>query len=98
REVLRKSLERFDKIVATIENSPLLRAVAGKDDIAFVPYDNLDRAKPGAPLYACFVGPLFCKRVGRVTAVLPGEMSYKHPLHNNQLRGQPVQVQLTDKR
>jgi uncharacterized coiled-coil protein SlyX len=98
RDVLQKSLERFDKIVATIENSPLLRAVAGKDTIAFVPYENLDRATVGAPLYACWLGPLFCRRVGQIAAVLPGEMSYKHPLHNNQLRGQPVQVQLTDKR
>jgi hypothetical protein len=98
RSVLQRSLERFDKIVATIESSPLLRAVAGKDDIAFVPYENLDRAKPGAPLYACWLGPLFCRKVGQITALLPGEMSYKHPLHNHQLRGQPVQVQLTDKR
>jgi Tfp pilus assembly protein PilV len=98
RDVLRKSLERFDKIVTTIESAPLLRAVAGKDVIAFVPYENLDRATAGAPLYACWLGPLFCRRVGQVTALLPGEMLYKHPLHNNQLRGQPVQVQLTDKR
>jgi len=29
-------------------------------------------------------------------ALLPGEMAYKHPLHNSQLRGQPVQLALGD--
>ena len=31
-----------------------------------------------------------------MVALLAGEMVYKHPLHNTQLRGQPVQVQLAD--
>jgi hypothetical protein len=98
RGVLQRSLERYDRMVKTISDSPFIRAVNGKDNIAFVPYENLDRAKPGAPIYGCWLGPLFCKRVGSVVAVLAGEMAYKHPLHNSQLRGQPVQIQLTDVR
>jgi hypothetical protein len=97
RNVLQASLERYNKIVKTLSEAPLLRAVEGRDTIAFVPYDNLDRAKAGAPLYSCWIGPPFCRNVGKVIAPLPGEMSYKHPLHNSQLRGQPLQVQLTDK-
>jgi hypothetical protein len=94
RGVLQRSLGRYDKMVQTIGDSPFLRAVNGKDAIAFVPYDNLDRIKPGAPVYGCAVGPLFCKKVGSVVALLDGEMAYKHPLHNSQLRGQPVQLAL----
>jgi uncharacterized coiled-coil protein SlyX len=94
--VLKKSLERYEKMVTTISESPYLRAVEGKDTIAFVPYDNMGGVKPGAPLYACSMGPLFCSKVGQIVALMPGEMSFKHPLHNTQLRGQPVQVQLTD--
>ena len=96
RVVLQRSLERYDKMVKTLSDSAFLRAVDGKDNIAFVPYDNLDRVKPGTPLYGCWLGPLFCTRVGSVVAILPGEMSYKHPLHNSQLRGQPVQLQLAN--
>ncbi|HEY2746417.1 MAG TPA: hypothetical protein VGL86_17420 [Polyangia bacterium] len=96
RGVLQRTLERYDRMVKTISESPFMRAVAGKDNIAFVPYDNLDRVKPGTPLYGCAVGPLFCHRVGSVVALLGGEMLYKHPLHNSQLRGQPVQIQLTN--
>ena len=84
----RSSLERYDRMVKTLGDSPFIRAVDGKDNIAFVPYENIDRIKPGTPLYACALGPLFCKRVGTVVTLLPGEMVYKHPLHNAQLRGQ----------
>jgi hypothetical protein len=96
RVVLQKSLERYDRMVKTISDSPFVRAIDGKDTIAFVPYDNIDRVKPGAPVYGCWIGPLFCKKVGSIVALLPGEMAYKHPLHNAQLRGQPAQVQLGD--
>lgn len=94
RGVLQRSLERYDKMVRTLQDSPFLRAIDGRGTVAFVPYDNLDRVKPGAPVYGCAVGPLFCKKVGSVVTLLDGEMSYKHPLHNTQLRGQPVQIAL----
>jgi hypothetical protein len=94
--VLQRSLERYDKMVRTLSESPFVRAVDGKDTIAFVPYDNLGAVKAGAPVYGCAIGPLFCKRVGSIVTLLPGEMAYKHPLHNSQVRGQPVQLQLTD--
>ncbi len=96
RGVLSRTLERYDQMVRTIGDSPYLRAVNGKDAIAFVPYENLDRVQPSAPVYGCAIGPLFCKKVGSVVALLPGEMAYKHPLHNAQLRGQPVQLALGD--
>jgi hypothetical protein len=94
--VLSRSLARYDKMVKTLSDSPFMRAVDGKDAIAFVPYDNLGNVKAGAPVYGCALGPLFCKRVGSIVGLLAGEMAYKHPLHNSQLRGQPVQLQLTD--
>ena len=63
-----------------------------------MPYDNLDKVKPGAPLYSCAVGLFFCHKVGSVVAVLAGEMTFKHPLHNTMLRGQAVQLKLDDAR
>jgi hypothetical protein len=96
RGVVAKSLERWDHMIATIVDSPYLRAAQRKDTIAFVPYDNISKAKAGASVYACAAGPLFCRNVGKVVAVLAGEMSAKHPTHNTQLRGQSVQVELSD--
>ena len=54
-------------------------------------YNGQINVKAGAPVYACALGPLFCRRVGSIVGLLAGEMAYKHPLHNSQLRGQPVQ-------
>jgi hypothetical protein len=96
RSVVQKALDRWEQMIATIVDSPYLRAAQRKDTIAFVPYDNIAKAKAGAPVYSCAVGPLFCRNVGKVVAVLAGEMSAKHPTHNTQLRGQSVQVELSD--
>src|SRR5262249_16816554 len=84
--------------VQTLADSPYLRAASRKDTIALVPYDNLGAVKQGTPLYSCSLGLFFCRKVGKVSALLSGEMSFKHPLHNTQLRGQPVQVQLDNQR
>ncbi|HEX4461180.1 MAG TPA: hypothetical protein VIA18_24540, partial [Polyangia bacterium] len=49
-DAIGKSLGRYDQIVHTIQDSPYLRAAQKKDTIAFFPYDNVDKVKPGAPL------------------------------------------------
>ncbi len=96
RAAIGKSVGRYDQIVRTIQDSPYLRAAEKKDTIAFFPYDNVDKVKPGAPLYACAAGLFFCTRVGKVVSVLAGETLFKHPLNNTMLRGQSVQLQLDD--
>ena len=55
--------------------------------------------RKGAPLYACALGFVACRRAGAVVDVLPGEMEVRHPFHaGHALRGQAVQVELTDPR
>lgn len=98
RRVLRDSLARADEIVRSIAESPYLRALQQKSTIAFAPYANLAKVEPGAPLYACALGLLVCRRVGEVTALLPGEVSLQHPMRNRALRGRSVQLRLTDAR
>jgi hypothetical protein len=98
RTVVAKSLARYEHMIATLTDSPYLRAVQRKDTIAFVPYENMTKSKPGAPVYACAMGPLFCHKVGSVVGPLAGEMAGKHPTHNTMLRGEAVQVALTDAR
>ena len=96
RKVLQNSLGRYDEIVRSIAESPYLLAVAQKSTIAFTPYANLTKVKAGAPLYACSLGLFWCRRVGEVVKVLPGEVSLKHPMRNELLRGQSVQLRLGD--
>jgi hypothetical protein len=91
-----RSIARYDHIVQSIEQSPLVRAAAGRMTLALVPYDNLSSVKKGAPLYSCALGFVMCRKVGVVAELLPGEMEVRHPVHaSKQLRGQAVRLELT---
>ena len=92
------SIERYDRLLATLRGSPWLAAVDGTISIGFAPYDNLKHVRPGAPLYACSVGLFLCHRVGKVGAMFQGEVSEKHPVRQTLLRGAVVQLELTDPR
>ncbi|MCA1664383.1 MAG: hypothetical protein LC659_08970, partial [Myxococcales bacterium] len=92
-----RSIARYDHLLKSIQESPLLAAADGRVTVVLVPYDNLGAIKRGGPLYACALGFVACHKVGEVRNVLPGEMEVHHPLHGSkQLRGQAVEVQLTD--
>jgi hypothetical protein len=93
-----KRAQRREEIVRSIAESPYLLAAAHRSTVGFAPYENLGNATPDAPLYACAVGLLWCRRVGRVVALLPGEVSLKHPVQNTIVRGQSLQLELTDAR
>ena len=72
------------------------RARNEKVVVGFVPYANLDDARPGAALYRCKWGLIRCSAVGKVVAVLEGEVTERHP-HNDALRrGVMIELQLSD--
>ena len=96
RDTLKASLERQDKIVGSLKQSAWIRAINDGAAVAFVPYANLPNAKKGAPLYACKLGMVFCRHVGEVLEVLPGEVTSKHPNRDKQLRGQLVELKLDE--
>jgi hypothetical protein len=92
-----RSIARFDRILKSIDEAPLLAAAEGKVTVVLVPYENLPSVRVGGPVYACALGFVVCHRVGTVRDVMPGEMDVHHPFHPTRaLRGQAVQVQLTD--
>jgi hypothetical protein len=92
-----RSIARYDRLLKSIQEAPLLAAADGRLTVVLVPYDNLGAIKPGGPLYSCMLGFVACRKVGQVRSVLPGEMEVRHPLHGGQqLRGQAVEVQLSD--
>jgi hypothetical protein len=96
RKALQASLERHDAILNSIRQSPQLRAADQKADVAFVPYSNFEGVKAGTPVYACAFEMVLCHEAGTVKAVLPGEVTYKHPNREKMLRGQMIELALDD--
>ncbi|MDC0707029.1 hypothetical protein POL68_00955 [Stigmatella sp. ncwal1] len=93
---LDEAITRYDKLLKTIRDSPYLRAFEGNLTVAFVPYDNLDDAFPGTPLYACMAKLVWCSQVGVVGQAQEGEVSVKHPIRQHFVRGVMVELQLQD--
>jgi hypothetical protein len=96
RDALKASLAREDKLVKTLQNTSYLRALSDHAQVAFVPYGNMHTIDKGTSLYACRLGMIFCHKVGEVLEVLPGEVSFKHPKRDKQLRGQMIELKLED--
>lgn len=97
RTALQASLARQDAVVEGLKQSPYLRAASGDDNVAFVPYGNMEDVKPGVGLYGCAAEMLFCRKVGKVVEVLEGEVQFKHPHREKVLRGQMIVVELKDR-
>jgi hypothetical protein len=90
------AVARYEKLLATIRSAPYLRALEGNLTVAFVPYDNLESARPGTVLYACAAKLVWCRQVGVVGEALEGEVSVKHPIRQHFLRGVMVELRLQD--
>jgi hypothetical protein len=93
---LDQSVVHYDEILNTLEESPMLRATQAQLALAFVPYDNEDRVSEGAPVYACRLGVLFCRKVGRIQSYWAGEVKQPHPVYGRELRGQLAELVLED--
>ena len=96
RDMLKAALEREEKLVASLKNASYLKALADQASVAFVPYGNLKDVKAGEPIYGCWATMVCCKRVGTVLEVLPGEVQFKHPNRDKQMRGQMIELKLED--
>jgi hypothetical protein len=93
---LEVAVARYDRLIASIQGSPYLRAFEGNLTVAFIPYDNLENAKPGTALYACAAKLLWCHKVGVVGEALEGEVAVKHPIRQHFLRGVMVELRLEE--
>jgi hypothetical protein len=90
------TLRRYDALLASIKESPYLKAVDHHLTIAFVPYTNDGHAQFGTAVYACKLNIVWCRRVGRVGARLEGEVVGHHPMQKVDLRGEMVRLDLDD--
>lgn len=93
-KMLRSALAREDKLVDALKQSSYIKAMADNAQVAFVPYSNLSNVKKGAPVYGCALTMIFCRRVGKVLELIPGEVVSKHPNRDKMLRGQMVEIKL----
>jgi len=91
-----KTLTDYDAQLARIEKAPYVQAADKSVSTAFVPYDNIGAAQVGDTVYKCAVSFLFCSKIGKIAEVLDGEIIGKHPLHNRDMRGILVRLELTD--
>jgi hypothetical protein len=89
-------LAEQDEMLARLARSPYLRAASGRVVVGFVPYDNLDNVHPGVTLYGCEWGLIRCAAVGKVTALVDGEVRDTHPHDDSPQRGLLVEISLTD--
>jgi hypothetical protein len=91
-------LERFgqiDQLVQDLEARPVFKAIQHKLELAFVPYSQIDGVAANASVYKCHWGMFLCKRVGRVSEILEGEVNQTDPW-GTPTRGQYAVLSLFD--
>jgi hypothetical protein len=93
RDALVERVAQVDEMVQQIEERPLFQAVEGDLELAFVPYTQLDGVSPGAGVYSCLWGLFWCREVGSVSAMVPGEVVQADPW-GSQVRGEYVVLNL----
>jgi hypothetical protein len=94
RDMLKSALVREDKLVNALKQSSYIKAMSDGAQVAFVPYSNLKNVSKGAGVYGCALTMVFCRKVGTVLEVIPGEVTSKHPNRDKMLRGQMVELKL----
>jgi hypothetical protein len=96
RRMLAASLAREDSIIAGLKQSSYLRALDDHATVAMIPYENLESVAAGSALYGCRFAMVDCHQVGTVLEVLPGEVQFKHPHRDTEVRGQMIELKMTD--
>jgi len=89
-------LSEFRNTIGNLEKSPYIRASEKPVTVAMVPYSNLNYVKVGEPILSCLLDFIICETIGRVKLILTGEVSMRHPLKSQELRGQMIELDLID--
>jgi hypothetical protein len=95
RDALVERVAQVDEMVQQIEERPLFRALEQDLELAFVPYTQLTGVAPGAQVYTCVWGLFWCRAVGSVSQMVPGEVVQADPW-GSQVRGEYVVLGLSD--
>jgi hypothetical protein len=91
-------LEKLDELVADMKKRPIFRALEVSQNVAFVPYTQLEGVRPEATVLYCKWWGLFrCAAAGRVSELVPGEVLADDPW-GTPVRGQYAILDLYDPR
>src|SRR5687767_12614 len=85
-----------DKVVKRLSQSPYLKAIDQRVVLAFVPYQNLRNVQLNTKLYHCSWGLVACSKIGKVTAILDGEVTDIHPHDESVQRGVMVEINVSN--
>jgi hypothetical protein len=95
RKALEERVGTIDDLLAQLKARPLFEAGQRSVNVAFVPYTQMNGVEAGADVYSCLWGIVFCKKVGTVVELVPGEMILPDPW-GAQARGQYAVLSLHD--
>jgi hypothetical protein len=70
---LNERIAKLDELAGQLSSRPIYQAAQKSLDVAFVPYTQIDGVESGSKVFACVWGLLFCKQVGAVAELVPGE-------------------------
>ncbi len=91
-------LAKLDELVGDMKARPIFRAIESSQNVAFVPYNQIEGVQSGGTVYDCALWGLFaCKPVGHVAEVLPGEIAAQDPW-GTPMRGQYAILNLEEQR
>jgi hypothetical protein len=94
-ESVKARIAEQDKFVTRLKESPYARALEHKLVMAFASHKNLrENVSVGTKLYGCKWGLVRCSHVGKVTAIIEGEVTDKHPHDESTQRGQLVEIEI----
>jgi hypothetical protein len=96
KKLLVEKLVMLDELDAQMKTRPMFRAAERSMDVAFVPYTQMAGVNPGAMVQECIWGAFYCKPVGEVAELVPGEVVLPDPW-GNQARGQYAVLKLNNR-
>jgi hypothetical protein len=87
-------LESYRKVIDTMRENPYVKASTQEIPVAFVSYDNLRGVNHGTAVFSCVLEFIFCQQVGKVSAILEGEVASRHPVSGKDMRGKMIEIDL----
>ena len=89
---LKKNIDKKNRVLLFMKNSPYIRATKKETSVAFVPYANLHKVAIGAPVFSCYLDMLLCYKSGHVLEIYHAEEYSKHPIFKSDVKGQLIAI------
>ena len=96
-----KALGEANTVLDVLQNTAYMQALTNNGaNLAFLPYDNIKKAKQGDPIYDCHLLILDCYQVGTIDRVYNDEQVVEFPIFNvrfsRTVRGTLISMNITN--